>query len=533
MKNVFESMKSDLNATWKQNEILNDQLLEATLKHDVEKCVLMCNDFVNVDSLDEIEKTQGEIDELIEHVNQKTYAYADVHAQNQDLLIIIAELKAKLKNVEKGKSVNTKFDKPSVSGTLLCVTPINKQVFQKKRTNKKTNVASKKNVVQNNKIVTNVDVKNASKAKDVFCVSLDKNVLTPCHDKCIAKYKLNMHSNVGRALFTTPRTAKPKSLDTTLVVQIVMWIVDSGCSKHMTGDLSLLKNFVEKFMGTVCFGNDHFEAVTGHGDYVHGNITICHVYFVKGLGHNLFSVGQFCDDDLEVAFRSKIVYVRNLEGDDLLTGARESNLYTISISDMAPSSPVCLMSKATSTKSWYNKTPYELLRGRKLNVEYFHVFGSLCYPKNDREDLGKMKPKADMGIFVRYSESSRGFRIYNRRIRNIMETIHVKFDKLTSMASEHPSLEPRTKCFQANDSSAEDIPILTKEDLDNLFGPMFEEYFEKRPSEVSIKSDAQPTLNNQDTPSSYSIIVERMKLLLWYPLLKNKVFQTQPMMLIN
>ncbi|GJR48972.1 integrase, catalytic region, zinc finger, CCHC-type containing protein [Tanacetum coccineum] len=73
---------------------------------------------------------------------------------------------------------------------------------------------------------------------------------------------------------------------------------------------------------------------------------------LAGLGHNLFSVGQFCDGDLEVAFHSKTCYVRNLEGDDLLTGGRESNLYTISISDMAASSPVCLMSKATLTKSW-------------------------------------------------------------------------------------------------------------------------------------------------------------------------------------
>ncbi|GKG35451.1 hypothetical protein Tco_0440605, partial [Tanacetum coccineum] len=87
----------------------------------------------------------------------------------------------------------------------------------------------------------------------------------------------------------------------------------------MTGDRSLLRNFIEKFMGTV--------------------------------GHNLFSVGQFCDGDLEVAFRSNTCYVLNLEGDDLLTGGRDSNLYTISISDMAASSPICLMSKATSTKS--------------------------------------------------------------------------------------------------------------------------------------------------------------------------------------
>ncbi|GJT64192.1 hypothetical protein Tco_1015672 [Tanacetum coccineum] len=111
----------------------------------------------------------------------------------------------------------------------------------------------------------------------------------------------------------------------------------------MTGDRSLLKNFIEKFMGTVCFGNDNFAAITGYGDYIQRNITICHVYYVEGLGHNLFSVGQFCDGDLEVAFRSKTCYMRNLEGDYLLTGRRESNLYTISIFDMAASSLVCLI----------------------------------------------------------------------------------------------------------------------------------------------------------------------------------------------
>ncbi|GKF97629.1 integrase, catalytic region, zinc finger, CCHC-type containing protein [Tanacetum coccineum] len=105
-------------------------------------------------------------------------------------------------------------------------------------------------------------------------------------------------------------------------------------------------------MGTVRFGNDHFAAITCYGDYVQGNITFYHVYYVKGLGHNLFSVGQFWDGDLEFAFLSNTCYVRNMEGGDFITGARESNLYTISISNMAASLPVCLLSKATSTKSW-------------------------------------------------------------------------------------------------------------------------------------------------------------------------------------
>ncbi|GKD65461.1 integrase, catalytic region, zinc finger, CCHC-type containing protein [Tanacetum coccineum] len=260
------------------------------------------------------------------------------------------------------------------------------------------------------------------------------------------------------------------------VVQIFLWIVDSGCSKHMTG-----------------------------------------------LGHNLFSVGKFCDGDLEVAFRLKTCYVRNLEGDDLLTGDRESNLYTISILDMASSSPVCLMSKASLTKSWgkskkashppklvpsphsmlellhvdlcglmrvtsingkkyilvivddysrftwakavstacftqnrsiihkrHNITPYELLRSKKPNVKYFHVFVSLCYPTNDQDDLGKMKPKADI---------------------------------------------------------AESMNTLSKEDLDNLFRPMFDEYFEKS-SDMPINSATQQVHNYEDSPVTTSIDIE-------------------------
>ncbi|GJZ29241.1 putative ribonuclease H-like domain-containing protein [Tanacetum coccineum] len=639
------------------------------------------------------------MDELIAHVFKKTYAYGAIRTENHNLLVTISELKARMKNGENGKSVNTKFDKIHGSQSFLCVTPLNKNAFQKQtvvlktkenhveskpvtlqtshtkqtgthqntnvispgmyrvvtqqesQTNKSKNVLSstgmnatssvkrpksrdshvktsvlyvskneaKKeavyvrknkqtdntfaNVVSNKENVIDVAGANASKAKTLLCVSCMQSVLIPCHDKCVAKHKLNVRSNARRTFSVNSRIPKssettfvaPKTRDKVLVVQIVLWVVDSGCSKHMTGDRSLLRNFVEKFMGTVRFGNDNFAAITGYGDYIHGNITICHVYYVEGLGHNLFSVGQFCDGDLEVAFRSKTCYVRNLEGDDLLTGGRDSNLYTISISDMAASSPICLMSKATSTKSWlwhrrlldngtefknatlkahyekigimqqfsiartpqqngvverrnrtlvkaactmlifsrlpeflwaevvattcftqnrsiintrHNKTPYELLRGRKPNVEYFHVFGSLCYPTNDHDDLGKMKPKADIGVFIGYSETSRGFRIYNRRTKRIMETIHVKFDELTAMASEHDCLEPDLQRFNNQNSSDDLTNTPSKEDLDNLFGPMFEDYFEQKSSDTTINSAAQSTHDHEDSPSTSSIIVD-------------------------
>nr|GEZ51526.1 integrase, catalytic region, zinc finger, CCHC-type, peptidase aspartic, catalytic [Tanacetum cinerariifolium] len=113
------------------------------------------------------------------------------------------------------------------------------------------------------------------------------------------------------------------------IVQLILFIIDSGCTKHMTGNLKLLCNFVEKFLGTVRFDNDQFAPILGYGDLVQGNIMIDKVYYVKGLNQNLFSVGQFCDVDLEVAFRKSTCFVRDLQGNDLLTGNPGSDLYTI------------------------------------------------------------------------------------------------------------------------------------------------------------------------------------------------------------
>ncbi|GKE45069.1 retrovirus-related pol polyprotein from transposon TNT 1-94 [Tanacetum coccineum] len=156
----------------------------------------------------------------------------------------------------------------------------------------------------------------------------------------------------------------------------------------------------------------------------------------------------------------------------------------------------------------YNKTPYELIRGRKPNIQYFHVFGSLCYPTNDHDDLGKMKPKADIGIFIGYSESSRGFRIYNHRTKKIMEMIHVKFDELTAMASECNNLEPKINYTNFQDSSKDLLSVPSKSDLDNLFGPLYEEYYGTSSPEVSDNSAAN-TLDNEHTSSSSSIVVEK------------------------
>ncbi|GKB12436.1 hypothetical protein Tco_0846359 [Tanacetum coccineum] len=127
------------------------------------------------------------------------------------------------------------------------------------------------------------------------------------------------------------------------------------CSKHIMRSLSNYAhtNF-DHFLLTRKFSNDQVVKIMGYGDYQIGNVTILRVYYVKGLGHNLFLVGQLCYSDLEVAFKKHTCFVRNLEGVDLLSGSRGTNLYSLSIGDMMSSSPICLLSQShTRTKSCY------------------------------------------------------------------------------------------------------------------------------------------------------------------------------------
>ncbi|GJY67048.1 retrovirus-related pol polyprotein from transposon TNT 1-94 [Tanacetum coccineum] len=474
---------------------------------------------------------------------------------------------------------------------------------------------NKKNRVDSNLLVTHsIFVSNLNNV----CGACNKSLVFANHNDCLVMCDDSVH-----------------------VVQIVLWYLDSGCSRHMTGDCARLINFVKKFIGTVRFGNDEYAAIIGYGDYKLGDTIISRVYYVEGLKHNLFSVGQFCDGGLEVAFRQHSCHIRNYDMVDLLKGSRTTNLYSISLNDMMSASPVCLLTKASSTKSWlwhrrlnhlnfgtlnelarknlvrglpmlkYNKdhlcpscqlgkskkashplkaentntevlhtlhmdlcgpmrtesingkkyvlvivddytrfgwvrflrtkdetpqviekfivktqralnatvrfvrtdngtefvnktldgwfesvgishetsvprspqqngvverrnrtlmeaartmlifakaplflwaeavatacytlnrslvhtlhgkTYYELLKGKKPNLQYFRVFGSLCYPTNDYDDVGKLKAKADIGIFVGYAPTKKAYRIYNKRTRKIQETVHVTFDELT------------------------------------------------------------------------------------------------------
>nr|GEZ75555.1 retrovirus-related Pol polyprotein from transposon TNT 1-94 [Tanacetum cinerariifolium] len=102
----------------------------------------------------------------------------------------------------------------------------------------------------------------------------------------------------------------------------------------------------------------------------------------------------------------------------------------------------------------FNKTPYELINKRKPDISFLHVFGALCYRKNDREDIGKLGAKGDIGFFIGYSVDSCAFRVYNRRTKKIMETINVTFDELSIMAFEQRSSKPRLQSMTSEQISS-------------------------------------------------------------------------------
>ncbi|GJY11133.1 retrovirus-related pol polyprotein from transposon TNT 1-94 [Tanacetum coccineum] len=172
------------------------------------------------------------------------------------------------------------------------------------------------------------------------------------------------------------------------VVQIVLWYLDSGCSKHMTGDRSRLRNFVKKFIGTVRFGNDHFGVIMGYGDYV---------------------------IDLEVAFRKHTCFVRDLDGVDLIKGSRGMNLYTISVEDMMRSSPICLLSKASKNKSW--------LWHRRLNHLNFGTLNDLAR-KDLVRGLPRLKFEKDHLCSACQLRKSRKATHKPKTINTIMEVLH-------------------------------------------------------------------------------------------------------------
>ncbi|GJX65836.1 retrovirus-related pol polyprotein from transposon TNT 1-94 [Tanacetum coccineum] len=194
----------------------------------------------------------------------------------------------------------------------------------------------------------------------------------------------------------------------------------------------------------------------------------------------------------------------------------------------------CYTQNRSIIRRRHGKTPYELLHDRKPDLSYLYVFGALCYPNNDSENLGKLQAKADIGIFIGYAPKKKAYRIYNRRTQKIIETIHVDFDELTAMASEQSSLElalhemtpatPSSGLVPNPPPSAPFVPP-SRHEWDLVFQPVFDEFFSPSasvaspvpveeapapvesigsPSSTTVDQDAPSLITSQTTPQSQS-----------------------------
>nr|GEV88032.1 integrase, catalytic region, zinc finger, CCHC-type, peptidase aspartic, catalytic [Tanacetum cinerariifolium] len=256
------------------------------------------------------------------------------------------------KDFSKSKSVSNDFSKPVTAQTLppnkesilnntnvlapgipqLKSNPMGDRVMRNNSLGKKQEVEDQSRNVKLPKNKTSITACNDSlnaKTLNVKYVSAmcDKCVLNDKHDMCM----LNSVAKPIKKTVASESNHKPRNITKKLYerVRIVLFIIDSGCSKHMTGNLKPLINFVEKFMSTVKFRNDQIAPILGYGDLVQGVVMIKWVYYVEGLNYNLLFVGQFCDADLEVAFRKSTYYIRDLKGNDLLTGkAKRKSFHT-------------------------------------------------------------------------------------------------------------------------------------------------------------------------------------------------------------
>nr|GEW29495.1 integrase, catalytic region, zinc finger, CCHC-type, peptidase aspartic, catalytic [Tanacetum cinerariifolium] len=372
-----------------------------------------------------------------------------------------------------------------------------------KSDNKKKVEDHPRNNKSNLKQENHVDSGISSKRTQPKHVSTSEIVITErfsnTSQKPLTRYKYR--NKKEKAISTgIPTTAETQAIDasvkyTTIVVQIILWYLDSGCSKHMTRNRLWLKNFIKKFTKTVRFGNDHFGAIIGYGDYVIGDSVISGVVqiimwyldsgcskhmtrnrlwlknfikkFIKTVrfGNDHFGaiIGQFCDLYLEVAFKKHSCYVRDVDGVDL------------------PKVPSMIMQEKSVTrltkngivKRWNRTlveaartiTSYELVHGKKLDLTFLRIFGALCYPPNDSDDLGKLKAKANIRIFVGYAPNRKGPE------PTLMTPGQISLGLISNPVPAAPCISP------------------TNKDLENLFQPMFDEYF-KPPSVERLVSPA-------------------------------------------
>nr|GFC11769.1 integrase, catalytic region, zinc finger, CCHC-type, peptidase aspartic, catalytic [Tanacetum cinerariifolium] len=246
------------------------------------------------------------------------------------------------KDNTKNMSENTKFAKQPIVENLLKIGETN--ALSKPVTSNSVSTPQESKGVNNDK---NVNGKNSCGNNRKAKVSV-KEIQKQYQPKASKPKKVGTRESLA-----TPKPIKSRLLlrwsPTGKLFDKEGKLVDSSESKSKSdcsnGDNACTSNAMEPKIKwfpnstSLLDRNDHVAAILGFGDLQWGNILSTRVYFVEGLGHNLFSVGQFCDSDLEVAFRRDACFIRNLKGVDLLKGDRSTNLYTINIHEMASASP--------------------------------------------------------------------------------------------------------------------------------------------------------------------------------------------------
>nr|GFB71644.1 integrase, catalytic region, zinc finger, CCHC-type, peptidase aspartic, catalytic [Tanacetum cinerariifolium] len=179
-------------------------------------------------------------------------------------------------------------------------------------------------------------------------------------------------------------------------------------------------------------------------------------------------------------------------------------------------STACFTQNRSIIHCRFNKTPYELINGRKPDISFLHVFGALCYPKNDREDIGKLGAKGDIGFYIGYSADSCAYRVFNRRTKKIMETMNVSFDELLAMAFEQCSSKPRLqsmtsgqiRCCELNSQQQhvqqqENQALIQPETVaDNVLNAMFDANTFVNPFATPSTSAAESSFSQYVDPSS-------------------------------
>ncbi|GJQ91663.1 retrovirus-related pol polyprotein from transposon TNT 1-94 [Tanacetum coccineum] len=297
-----------------------------------------------------------------------------------------------------------------------------------------------------------------------------------------------LENETPKPVVTLVYSRKPRKSKTNVpvskskVIQIILWYLDSGCSKHMTGDCFQLTNFVNKFFGTVEFGNDHlWQKILVYGDYQIGNVTISRVYYVEGLGHNLFSVGNFSRNGL-VEVHPKLKF----EKDHLCSA--------------------CAMGKG---KKKPHKPKSEDTNQEKLYLSTWTLWNNACHNGTEfvNQTLREYYEKVDISHETSVARSPQQNGVVKRRNRTLIEAartmlIYAKallflwaeavstayFDELTTMASEHSSLGPtlhemtpgkikfRISCqtLILSEPSTPCVPP-SRSDWDLLFQPLFDE----------------------------------------------------------